>query len=83
MIALCRLLPPQDAESVGRVLSNIDKANGYVMEPPASGGNEGASKNPRSLHNIFQAAFSGAEADYEHLASVQELYMGRTAGDAT
>lgn len=72
---------PQDAESVGRVLSKIDKANGYVMQETQTSSPQ--RQNPRTVNALFQAAFSGNEADYEHLASVQERYMGHTTGNTT
>eukprot|EP00611_Tribonema_gayanum_P028249 TRINITY_DN7206_c1_g1_i1.p1 TRINITY_DN7206_c1_g1~~TRINITY_DN7206_c1_g1_i1.p1 ORF type:complete len:392 (+),score=143.97 TRINITY_DN7206_c1_g1_i1:47-1177(+) len=75
----------QDGESVGRVLSKIDKANGYVVQSAAAAAAAAQQgRDPRAAANaLFQSAFSGNEADYEHLASVRERYMGRTTGDDT
>ncbi|KAG5176591.1 hypothetical protein JKP88DRAFT_159087 [Tribonema minus] len=74
----------QDGESVGRVLSKIDKANGYVVQSAAAAAAAQQGRDPRAAANaLFQSAFSGNEADYEHLASVRERHMGRTSGDDT
>ncbi|CAM9156678.1 unnamed protein product [Ectocarpus fasciculatus] len=79
----------QDAETVGRVLSQIDKCNGYMLgahdtAPPAGGGNAaGAGAGEGSVSNLFRTAFSDTrEPMFEKVGSVQERYMPDTYGAA-
>ncbi|CAM9567180.1 unnamed protein product [Laminaria digitata] len=75
----------QDAETVGRVLSQIDKCNGYILGAhdtavggagAAAGGGAGG-----SVSNLFRTAFSDThEPMFEKVGSVQERYMPETYG---
>lgn len=71
----------QDAETVGRVLSQIDKCNGYMLgahdtAPVAPGADGGG-----SVSNLFRTAFSDThEPMFEKVGSVQERYMPETYG---
>lgn len=77
--------PPKDPETVGRVLSQIDKCNGYILGAhdtaiggagAAGGGGAGG-----SVSNLFRTAFSDThEPMFEKVGSVQERYMPETYG---
>uniref|UniRef100_A0A7S2PRX1 GPN-loop GTPase 2 n=1 Tax=Leptocylindrus danicus TaxID=163516 RepID=A0A7S2PRX1_9STRA len=65
----------QDAESVGRVVARIDKANGYVF-----GLNELKNQEKQSNNNVSHLFQCAAQADdgewmFEQALSVQERYM--------
>lgn len=82
-----RFFSTQDAETVGRVLSQIDKCNGYILGAhdtaigggsSAGGGGGGAGGN---VSNLFRTAFSDThEPMFEKVGSVQERYMPETYG---
>lgn len=78
-----------DAASVGRVVAQVDRANGYVFvssnTSSSSGGGENDGGNPSSssdqrdeVTNMFQCAIQaeGVGWGYEQLADVQEKFMG-------
>lgn len=86
MPTLCPFFPPpQDPETVGRVLSQIDKCNGYILgaHDTAIGG-AGAARGGGaggSVSNLFRTAFSDThEPMFEKVGSVQERYMPETYG---
>ena len=66
----------QDAESVGRVVARIDKANGYVF-----GLNEIKNQEKQSKHvsHLFQCAAQADDGEwmFEQALSVQERYMDK------
>lgn len=74
----------QDAETVGRVLSQIDKCNGYMLgahdtAAPAAGPPAGEG----SVSSLFRTAFSDThEPMFEKVGGVQERYMPDTYGAA-
>lgn len=78
----------QDAETVGRVLSQIDKCNGYMLgahdtAAPAAGNTAGAGAGEGSVSRLFRTAFSDThEPMFEKVGSVQERYMPDTYGAA-
>lgn len=61
----------QDAESVGRVLARVDKANGYVYM--ASESFETANQNYAA--NLFRAISRDTEMTAERTLFVQDKYM--------
>ena len=80
-----------DAASVGRVVAQVDRANGYVFVSSSSssssgGGNGGdngsgnasSSDQQDEVTNMFQCAIQaeGVGWGYEQLADVQEKFMG-------
>lgn len=77
----CRNLchPFQDAETVGRVLAQIDKCNGYILgshDTAAPGGASGT-----GVSNLFRTAFSDThEPMFERIGSIQERYMPESFG---
>jgi hypothetical protein len=60
----------QDAESVGRVLSRVDKSNGYVFGASESN----ASANAKYASSLFQAVSTSTEFSAERTLFVQEKY---------
>ena len=55
------------AESVGRVLSKIDKSNGYIFTQHST------SKSPTTkAEDIFQVAMQSDSSNYETIADIQE-----------
>lgn len=74
----------QDAETVGRVLAQIDKCNGYMLgahdTAVAAGG--AASSSGTGVSNLFRTAFSDThEPMFEKIGSVQERYMPESYGE--
>ena len=77
-----------DAASVGRVVAQVDRANGYVFVSSSSsggggsgndgGGNASSSDQQDEITNMFQCAIQaeGVGWGYEQLADVQEKFMG-------
>ena len=78
-----------DAASVGRVVAQVDRANGYVFVSSSSGSKGGGSGNDDGdnasspdqqdeVTNMFQCAIQaeGVGWGYEQLADVQEKFMG-------
>lgn len=69
----------QDAETVGRVLAQIDKCNGYILgahdtAPPGEACGSGVS-------DLFRTAFSETnEPMFEKVGSIQERYMPGSYG---
>jgi GTPase SAR1 family protein len=67
----------QDAESVGRVVARIDKANGYVFVA-SSKQNKTSNNNSRkttmtpTTEDLFQCAIQSETSMYESIADVQE-----------
>jgi hypothetical protein len=62
----------QDAESVGRVVARIDKANGYVFVASSrQTQNKNANMTP-TTEDIFQCAIQSETSMYESIADVQE-----------
>lgn len=74
----------QDAETVGRVLSQIDKCNGYILGAhDTAAGNTAAGSNEGRVSSLFRTAFSDThEPMFEKVGSVQERYMPGTYGAA-
>ncbi|CAM9810812.1 unnamed protein product, partial [Sphacelaria rigidula] len=73
-----------DAETVGRVLAQIDKCNGYILgahdTAPMTGG-VGAG-GAASARNLFRTAFSDThEPMFEKVGGVQERYMPNSYGE--
>jgi hypothetical protein len=61
----------QDAESVGRVLSLVDKSNGYVFGASESN----ASANAKYASSLFQAVSISTSFSAERTLFVQEKYQ--------
>lgn len=74
----------QDAETVGRVLSQIDKCNGYILGAhDTAAANTAAGSREGSVSSLFRTAFSDThEPMFEKVGSVQERYMPGTYGAA-
>lgn len=71
---------PQDAETVGRLLAQVDKCNGYILGAHDTAIAQGASA-AGSVSNLFRTAFSDTqEPMFEKVGSVQERYMPETYG---
>lgn len=68
---------PQDAETVGRVLTQIDKCNGYIL-----GAHDIAeASRTKDASRLFRTAFSEThEPMFEKVGSVQERYMPNSYG---
>lgn len=79
------LFTSQDAETVGRVLSQIDKCNGYILgaHDTAAANTAAGSSNEGRVSSLFRTAFSDThEPMFEKVGSVQERYMPGTYGAA-
>ncbi len=67
---------------MGRVLSQIDKCNGYVLGAHDTAGSA-PGRTEGSVSNLFRTAYSDAqEPMFEKVGSVQERYMPGTFGAA-
>ena len=74
---VCVVVCRQDAETVGRVLAQIDKCNGYILGSHDTAG-AGVTRDASSL---FRTAFSDThEPMFEKVGSVQERYMPDSYG---
>lgn len=76
-----------DAASVGRVVAQVDRANGYVFVGGASGGKDGdtctstnnsGTETDDEVNDMFRCAIQteGVGWGYEQLADVQEKFLG-------
>eukprot|EP00752_Nemacystus_decipiens_P007325 g6554.t1 len=73
----------QDAETVGRVLSQIDKCNGYILGAHDTTNTAAGSGSEGRVSSLFRTAFSDThEPMFEKVGSVQERYMPGTYGAA-
>jgi hypothetical protein len=69
----------EDAESVGRVVSRIDKCNGYVFLPSKREEQKDQSSSSSAMHDMFQCAVQNDDVwKYESMANVHERYLGNT-----
>ncbi|CAM9824644.1 unnamed protein product [Discosporangium mesarthrocarpum] len=77
------LMGCQDADTVGRVLAQIDKSNGYILgmgnraDPEGAQGRVGGGDlGTEGVDRLFRTAFSDtSEPMFERVAAVQERYM--------
>jgi len=72
-----------DVESMGRVVSRIDKCNGYVFTQinytsTDEENNKDSSLSSNNFHDMFQCAMQDADTqwEFEHVMNIQEKYMG-------
>lgn len=68
----------EDAESVGRVLSRIDKSNGFVFNASESKSSAAA----KYASKLFSAISTDTEMHAERTLLVQERYAGRGAAES-